>query len=92
MTSGSFDAAVLRELTAERDRYEEALERVHAWSRAYPLKVFPEPSKEDWKHADEVLQRAGLHGITRYSASNMRHVVEGVAKIVATALRREVQP
>ncbi len=58
----------------------DALERVVQWSEAYPLKVFPEP---DW---EEVKRWLGPSLLSRISASNMRHVVEGVGKIAKQAL------
>jgi|HubBroStandDraft_3_1064219.scaffolds.fasta_scaffold2841541_1 hypothetical protein len=66
----------------ETKRYREALERIVQWSEAYPLDVFPEP---DWKRAGDLL-RAGGMTLDAISASNMRHVVEQVAKIAREAL------
>lgn len=66
--------------------YQDALEQIANWCKAYPLAVFPEPTIEEWAQADAALKDAGLQGITRFSASNMRQVVEGVAGIVARAL------
>ena len=56
--------------------------RIVQWSEAYPLDVFPEP---DFKRAHELL-RAGGMTLDAISASNMRHVVEGVGKIARAAL------
>ena len=67
------------------DRLEAALERIETWSRAYPLDVFPEP---DLKRCAEVLKAAGLT-LDAISASNMRHVVEGVGKIATEAISQE---
>jgi hypothetical protein len=70
-------------LCERADKAEEALWRIEQWSQAYPLEVFPEP--------DLSLARRGLEavGITMdaVSASNMRHVVEGVGKIARDALK-----
>lgn len=52
------------------------------WSEAYPLDVFPEP---DLKKAHAVLVAAGMT-LDAISASNMRHVVEGVGQIAREAL------
>ena len=62
-------------------RMEKPIHRLVDWCKAYPLDVFPEPAKEDWKRVNEVLKKAGLKGITGFSASNMRHVVEGCTEI-----------
>jgi len=59
---------------------EDSLQQVVNWANAYPLKVFPEPN---WKEVDRML---GSKILSRVSASNMRHVVEGVGKIAAEAL------
>ena len=60
----------------------EALEEIDRWSRAYPIDIFPEP---DFKRANELLHAGGM-SIDAVSASNMRHVIERVEKIVAPAL------
>lgn len=69
----------------EIEQYQAALYRIVQWADAYPLTVFPEP---DFKKAEEVLKAAGL-SLTAISASNMRHVVEGVRKIASEGLIRE---
>lgn len=71
------------EAEADAERFEDALQRIASWSDAYPLSVFPEP---DFKKVQEWL---GYGGITldSVSASNMRHVVEGVGKIAKDALK-----
>lgn len=66
----------------EADRLRDALLRIEAWSRAYPLKVFPEP---DFAKAAKLLKAGGMT-LDAISASNMRHVVEGVGKIARDAL------
>ena len=67
---------------AEREKYEDLLHRIKSWAQAYPLSIFPEP---DFKKAHEVLTANGmtLHAI---SASNMRHVITQVQKMVDDAL------
>ena len=67
------------------DRYEEALRRIAQWADAYPLDVFPEP---DWKRAGDLLRAGGI-SLDSISASNMRHVVEGVGRIAKDALKPE---
>lgn len=68
------------------DRLEEALDRILAWSEAYPLEVFPEPDAGYYQRAHEVLT---AHGMTldRLSAAAMRHVVRGVGNIARQALK-----
>lgn len=66
------------------DRYEEALQQIVQWADAYPLKVFPEP---DFAVCAQALKNAG-QTLDAVSASNMRHVVEGVGKIARSALDR----
>jgi hypothetical protein len=64
------------------DRLRDALQQIEAWSRAYPLKVFPEP---DMTRVRELLEAGGIT-LDAVSASNMRHVIEGVGKIASDAL------
>lgn len=64
------------------DRYEEALQRIDTWSRAYPLDIFPEP---DFDRVRAALEGSGI-SLDAISASCMRHVVEGVGKIAREAL------
>lgn len=63
-------------------RLEEALQRIAQWADAYPLRAFPEP---DMARVAGVLKAAGL-SLDAVSASNMRHVAEGVGKIAREAL------
>ena len=60
----------------------EAMRRIVQWSEAYPLDVFPEP---DFKKAHKLLKAGGMT-LDAISASNMRHVVEGVGKIAKESL------
>ena len=64
------------------DRAHEALDKILQWAQAYPLDVFPEP---DFKRVHEVLKAAGL-SLDQVSASNMRHVVNGVARLAREGL------
>jgi hypothetical protein len=59
---------------ANLERMQEALERIEQWSQAYPLMIFPEP---DFAKAAELLKAGGMT-LDAISASNMRHVIEGV--------------
>ena len=72
-------------LTAERDRYKDALQKIQYWASAYPLDVFPEP---DFKKVHEVLKVAGI-SLDAVSASNMRHVINGVKDIIEQALKEQ---
>jgi hypothetical protein len=67
---------------AEVERLRDALMEIDQWGKAYPRKVFPEP---DLAKARVLLERGGMT-LDAISASSMRHVVKGVAKITRTAL------
>lgn len=54
------------------------LTRIRDWCDAYPLTVFPEPNFE---RAAIVLEAHGMT-IDAISASNMRHVLTGVRRII----------
>lgn len=69
----------LSTVTAERDAQDDCLHKIRQWCAAYPLDVFPEP---DFKKAHEVLQANGMT-LDAISASNMRHVVTGIQKLIA---------
>jgi hypothetical protein len=64
------------------DVLENALKDIAQWSKAYPLKVFPEP---DLQKVAELLARGGIT-LDAVSASMVRHVVESVGKIAREAL------
>lgn len=68
----------IEQLENENDRLKDCLYHIKKWTQAYPLDVFPEP---DFKKANEVLKQNGM-GITSISASNMRHVLRGIEKII----------
>jgi hypothetical protein len=72
-------------MTDRAERMEEALQRIAEWAKAYPLDVFPEPSKEYYAKAAEVLKANGMT-IDRLSAAAMRHVITQVGKIAEGAL------
>ena len=69
-------------LEAKLEATEDALRQIVSWANAYPLKVFPEP---DFARAHELLKAGGMT-LDAISASNMRHVVEGVGRIAKEAL------
>jgi hypothetical protein len=92
-TCGPTDVlAVLDQLTtlqakleaAEKDaeRKADALHELTQWCDAYPVKIFPEP---DFAKAHELLQAGGMT-LDAISASNMRHVLDGVRKIIDAAI------
>ena len=54
------------------------MHRLLQWAEAYPLTVFPEP---DFKKAHKVLKENDL-SLDAISASNMRHVINGVKEII----------
>lgn len=65
-------------LVAERDDLAEKVRRISQWADAYPLKVFPEP---DFNEARQALEAHGI-SLDAVSASNMRHVITGVKRIL----------
>ena len=67
------------------ERMEDALNVILQWANAYPLDVFPEPSKEDFHRAHELLKTIGFT-LDRFSASMARHTLVGVARIALKAL------
>lgn len=70
---------LLNSLDGFVDEYEmlqDKLYPIEAWCRAYPIRSFQEP---DWK---EVEQKLGKNLLSRVSASNMRHVVDGIQRII----------
>ena len=81
--------AQLKVLIAEKQRLEATLQRIENWCKAYPRAVFIEPTKEQWAEANRVLDEAGGCSLTAISGSNMRHVVEGIQKIITEALDKE---
>ena len=72
---------------AEIDSLEDLLYEIKQWCRAYPRTVFIEPTKEQWAEANKVLEanRPECASLTAISGSNMRHVVEGIQKIIDQA-------
>jgi hypothetical protein len=69
-------------LRAENERLREAMGLLQNWVKAYPLEMFPEP---DLKLARKLLTDGGVS----YDALNvysMRHVINGVGRIIDEAL------
>lgn len=72
------------ELQDQIDFLEDKLHKVRNWCKAYPRTVFIEPTKEQWEAAERVLSAdPDCPSLTAISGSNMRHVVEGIQKIVS---------
>jgi hypothetical protein len=85
--------AALAKANEQAERFErgwylrgDALEKLQNWADSYPLDVFPEVLRQDWLRANEVLAQAGL-SMSRMSASNIRHVINGVRETVAEGLK-----
>lgn len=81
--------AALKQANDQAERFErgwylrgDVLEKLRAWADAYPLTVFPEP---DFARAHALLQTGGM-GLDAISASNMRHVIDGVRNLVDEGL------
>ena len=70
---------------AKYDTFKATLREIDDWANAYPVEVFPEPTKDNWKQAAEVLKANAL-SLDRISASNMRHVLSGIKKKVSKAI------
>jgi len=77
----------LAEKDAEIERLRDVLQKIENWANAYPLEIFPEP---DFKLVRKTLRDAGL-GLDGVSASNMRHVLNGIKKIVESGLGHNVE-
>jgi hypothetical protein len=60
-------------------RLKTQIDEVLNWCEAYPLDIFPEP---DFKKAAKVLKENGMT-LDAISASNMRHVLDGIKRILA---------
>lgn len=85
--------AVVKAANDQAERFErgwylrgDALEKIEQWATAYPLNVFPEPRRDEWQRAAALLSEKGL-SLDRISASNMRHVISGVRKLVDEGLK-----
>lgn len=64
------------------EKLEDALHQITTWSQAYPIGIFPKP---DLKKARKVLSQEGMT-LDEISADAMRHVIEGVQKIIEKVL------
>ena len=68
----------IAELSEELDKLRDKLHQIKTWVDAYPLDMFPEP---DFKKAAKVLKENGMT-LDAISASNMRHVLDGIRRII----------
>ena len=58
------------------EQQEETLQKIQQWCDAYPIDIFTEP---DW---EKVSRKLGPKLLTQISASNMRHVINGVSELI----------
>ena len=65
-------------LAHSKETDDQRLARIEAWCEAYPIKAFPEP---DMAKAARLLEAGGMT-LAAVSASNMRHVLDGIRKII----------
>jgi hypothetical protein len=72
-------------MTEREEHLEEALQRIAQWADAYPLDIFHEPTKDEWRKAHELLTANGMT-MDAFASSCMRHVIDGVGKIAKEAL------
>ena len=70
------------QLRAENERLMETINLLQNWTKAYPLDMFPEP---DLKLAQKLLTDGGV-SYDALNAYSMRHVINGVGKIIDEAL------
>lgn len=75
----------LEQAQAKLDLLEDCLQEIDNWCKAYPIKVFPEP---DLERAHTLLKAGGIT-LDSVSASNMRHVLNGIQEIIARALPQQ---
>jgi hypothetical protein len=75
---------VLEQLNEQRAKHDEMVNRMENWLQAYPLDIFPEPNMELVR---ECLKEGG-HTLDAVSASNMRHVLNGLAGIIGSKVRK----
>ena len=77
-------AAELRRLHEVNTELVEVLQEINEWAKAYPITIFPEP---DFNKAHKVLTENGMT-LDAISASNMRHVLTQVEKMVSAAIAK----
>jgi hypothetical protein len=62
----------------DNQRLADIVAQIEAWCEAYPIDAFPEP---DMKKAAALLAAGGMT-LDAISASNMRHVLDGIRRII----------
>lgn len=72
-------------LKSENEKLREALHLLNNWVKAYPADVFPEP---DLELARKLLTDGGV-SYGDLNAYSMRHVINGVARIIDEAIKCE---
>lgn len=70
-----------KKFQSENEALKDKLHKIDQWCKAYPVDIFPEMTKEDWKKANYILERSGLV-LRRITSSNFRRVLKGVEGIV----------
>lgn len=73
----------IQALQEQIDNLRDGLLTIHNWCKAYPIERFPEP---DFSKCAAALRKEGL-SLDQVSASNMRHVLQGIEEIVNDALK-----
>lgn len=79
-------AEVSSQAADEIDDLRDALHQIKQWGDAYPEDIFIPPTSEQCQQAHEALKAIGM-SLDEFAAHSMRHVVRGVAKIAADALK-----
>lgn len=70
----------IAEIEEKIEILKDKLKKIKDWCEAYPIEQFPEPDLEAVK---KVLEEAGL-SFGAVTASNVRHVLEGIKRIIET--------
>ena len=83
LKSANMENERLRDVLENKD---DKIQKIVNWAEAYPIDIFPELTKDDWKKVREALTAKGLC-IDAVSTSNMRHVVKGVEAYAREALK-----
>jgi hypothetical protein len=87
LPSSEMDDRMLSEIARMREEVEKlktSLWKITEWTKAYPLETWPEPTKEEWANVHAILKDHGIY-MDKFNVSNLRHVVNGIAKIIAEA-------
>lgn len=72
------DAALVLFRIHNLEKLQDKMHKIITWINAYPLDIFPEP---DLKKAHKILKQHGMT-LDAISASNMRHVLNGIKNII----------